>query len=168
MKYISKILEIILNIIIILMAIVVIFAAAYVVQTRVMKKDYANIFGYTGFEVITGSMSGTIEVGDVVIVKIDDSIAENDIIVYRQENDFITHRVVNINGDTLTTKGDANNSEDRQIDIKQVLGKVIYIIPKVSIWKKVMSTPVVSISIITTILLFGLAFSYETKEPKDE
>ena len=51
MKYISKILEIILNIIIILMAIVVIFAAAYVVQTRVMKKDYANIFGYTGFEV---------------------------------------------------------------------------------------------------------------------
>lgn len=168
MKYISKILEIILNIIIILMSIVVIFAAAYVVQTRVMKKDYANIFGYTGFEVITGSMSGTIEVGDVVIVKIDDSIAENDIIVYRQENDFITHRVVNINGDILTTKGDANNSEDRQIDIKQVLGKVIYIIPKVSIWKKVMSTPVVSISIITTILLFGLAFSYETKEPKDE
>lgn len=168
MKYISKILEIILNIIIILMSIVVIFAATYVVQTRVMKKDYANIFGYTGFEVITGSMSGTIEIGDVVIVKIDDSIEENDIIVYRQEDDFITHRVVNINGDTLTTKGDANNSEDRQIDIKQVLGKVIYIIPKVSIWKKVMSTPVVSISIITTILLFGLAFSYETKEPKDE
>ena len=81
MKYISKIVEIILNIIIILMLIIVILAATYVVQTKVMKKDYANIFGYTGFEVITGSMSGTIEVGDVVIVKIENSIQENDIIV---------------------------------------------------------------------------------------
>lgn len=168
MKYISKIVEIILNIIIILMLIIVILAATYVVQTKVMKKDYANIFGYTGFEVITGSMSGTIEVGDVVIVKIENSIQENDIIVYRQEDSFITHRVIKINEDTVITKGDANNSEDRQINKNQILGKVIYIIPKVSIWKKVLSTPVVSISIITTILLFGFAFSYEGKESKDK
>lgn len=168
MKYISKIIEVILNIIIILMLIAVIFAAIYVVQTKIMKKDYANIFGYTGFEVITGSMSGSIEVGDVVIVKIENNVEENDIIVYRQENDFVTHRVVKIDGDTLITKGDANNSEDRQINKQQVLGKVIYIIPQVSIWKKVLSTPVVSISIITTILLFGFAFSYESKESKDK
>ena len=132
MKYISKIVEIILNIIIILMLIIVILAATYVVQTKVMKKDYANI------------------------------------IVYRQEDSFITHRVIKINEDTVITKGDANNSEDRQINKNQILGKVIYIIPKVSIWKKVLSTPVVSISIITTILLFGFAFSYEGKESKDK
>ena len=163
MKIISKIIETILNIIIIFVLMILLIALYYVAQTKIMHKDYANIWGYTGFEVITGSMSGTIEVGDVVIVKLTNEIQENDIIVYKEENSFITHRIIKIDNNSITTKGDANNSEDKQITKEQVIGKVIKIIPKISIWKKVLSTPAVLISAITTILLFGFVFSYESK-----
>ena len=43
------------------------------IVTDIMKKDYVNVFGYTYFVVKTGSMSGTLEVNDIVIVKIDDA-----------------------------------------------------------------------------------------------
>lgn len=142
--------------------------AIYVVQTKLIKKEYANILGYSGFEVITGSMSGTIEIGDVIIVKLTNNIKENDIIVYKQDNMFITHRVISINNNNITTKGDANNSEDKKITKDQVIGIVIKVIPKVALWKKVLSTPIVIIPIITTILLFGFAFSYEIKPKNDK
>ncbi|MBR3163430.1 MAG: signal peptidase I [Clostridia bacterium] len=137
----SKIVEIILNILLFIVAIIMILGIYYIVQIKILKKEYANMFGYTFFEVATGSMSNTIEIGDVVIVKINDNIKENDIIVYKDRNDFITHRLIEIKQEELITKGDANNSEDRSILKNQVLGKVIYIVPKVGIWRKILLTP---------------------------
>ena len=137
----SKIVEIILNILLFIVAIIMILGIYYIVQIKILKKEYANIFGYTFFEVATGSMSNTIEIGDVVIVKINENVKENDIIVYKDRNDFITHRLIKIKQEELITKGDANNSEDRSILKNQVLGKVIYIVPKVGIWRKILLTP---------------------------
>lgn len=172
MKVLNKIIEIILNILIFIIFILVVIAGTYAVQTKILKKDYANMLGYTGFEVITGSMSGTIEIGDVVIVKlvknVNTEIKTNDIIVYKQGESFVTHRTIEIKQNTIFTKGDANNGEDKEIQKEQVVGKVIYILPKVSLWKKVLTTPVVSISIITTIILFGFAYSYESKDTNNE
>lgn len=168
MKIINKIIEIILNIIVVLVAICVILAADYIVQTKIMHKDYANIFGYTAFEVITGSMSGTIEVGDVVVAKITQDASENEIIVYKQGNSFITHRIIKIEGEEITTKGDANNSQDKVINYNQITGKVIKVIPKVAIWKRVLSTPVVFISIVTAIILLGFSVSTADKNEKDK
>src|SRR5574344_272193 len=151
MKVLNKVIEIILNILIFIIFILVVLAGTYAIQTKLLKKDYANILGYTGFEVITGSMSGTIEIGDVVVVKINkdvnSEVKTNDIIVYRQGKSFVTHRVIEIKKDTIITKGDANNGEDKEIQKSQVLGEVIYILPRVALWKKVLTTPVVSISI---------------------
>lgn len=158
MKVISKILEIILDIIIVIMAIAVIIALVYVSQTKILKKEYADIFGYTAFEVVTGSMSSTIEIGDVVIVKITDDVKENDIIVFEEDGSFITHRIIEIDGQTIITKGDANNSEDRPIQENQILGKVVNVVPKVAIWKKVFMTPEVLISIMIAIIILGILF----------
>lgn len=166
MKVLNKILEIILNIIIVLISIIVIIALVYVLQTKVQHKESANIFGYTAFEVATGSMSGTIEIGDMVIVKITNDIQTNDIVVYKQDNNFITHRVIEIKEDTIITKGDANTSNDLPIEKNQIFGKVIKVIPKVAIWKKVLTTPSVLITIIITVALFGIAISYDTSEDK--
>ena len=57
-------------------------------QNSIFNNSYANIFGYTFFEVATGSMSNTIEIGDVVIVKITKEVQENEIIVYSEDNNF--------------------------------------------------------------------------------
>ena len=137
----SKIIGTILNILLCVVMIIILFGVYYIVQIRVQNKEYANMFGYTFFEVATGSMSPTIEIGDIVIVKFTKEVSKDDIIVFKDEKDFITHRLINIKGNELITKGDANNSEDKSITIEQVLGQVIYTVPKVGIWRKIILTP---------------------------
>ena len=64
-------------------------------MTDILKKDYVNVFGYTYFVVATGSMSGTIEVDDIIFVKITKSVKINDIITFKnKDGDIITHRLI--------------------------------------------------------------------------
>ena len=167
-KVLSKILGIILNILLIIAFLILIFGIYYNVQTKLLNKEYVNIFGYTFFEVATGSMSGSIEVGDVVLVKITNEVQENDIIVFKENNSFITHRVVKKDGDIITTKGDANNTEDSPITIDKVLGKVTGVIENVGIIRKVITSPAVLISITITLILLGIIVIYKPKEQKVE
>ncbi len=103
------------------------------VVTDIMKKDYVNIFGYSYFVVATGSMSGTIEVNDIIFVKLTDNVKNNDIITFKNQNgDIITHRIIQTSGNRIITKGDANNTQDDAITRNHVIGKVVGIIsPKV-------------------------------------
>ncbi len=161
MKILQKILSIILDIVIVIISILVIIAVGYVIQTKVQHKQNANIFGYTAFEVATGSMSGTIEIGDLVIVKITDKIKKNDIVVYQENEHFVTHRVLEISGTQIITKGDANSSQDLPISYSQILGKVVAVIPHVGIWKKVLTTPSVLIGIVITVILITAVVYYK-------
>lgn len=54
MKKLSKVLGYVLNILILFIIIIMAFAIYYFVQVKVLNKAYANIFGYTFFEVATG------------------------------------------------------------------------------------------------------------------
>ena len=99
------------------------------IMTDILKKDYANVFGYTYFVVATGSMSGTIEVNDVVIVKLGNEAEVGDIITYKTEDGaFITHRVVKEIGSQLITQGDVNNTEDEPISNDDMVGTVEMVI----------------------------------------
>lgn len=169
-KIINKIVGIALNILLVAVILLIIIGAYYLIQIKVLNNEYANIFGYTFFEVATGSMADTIEIGDAVVVELTKDAQENDIIVFKEDNNFITHRLIEIqeNGE-LVTKGDANNSEDKPITESQVLGKVVYIIPKLGIWKKAILSPQVLILITTLIILLGVALKITTNtEEKDE
>ena len=100
------------------------------IMTDVLKRDYANVFGYTYFVVATGSMSGTIEVNDVVIVKLGEEPNINDIVTYETDDGkFITHRVVKKIGNQIITQGDVNNTEDDPITQEQIVGKVVKVLP---------------------------------------
>lgn len=99
------------------------------VVTDIMKKDYVNIFGYSYFVVATGSMSGTIEVNDIIFVRLTDNVKNNDIITFRNNSgDIITHRIIQTSGNRIITKGDANNTQDDAITRNSVIGKVVGII----------------------------------------
>ena len=99
------------------------------IATDVLKKDYVNVFGYTYFVVASGSMSGTIEVDDVIFVRITKDVNTNDIITYKsKEGDLITHRLINKNGNTYITKGDVNNAVDDAVTQDQIIGKVKFIL----------------------------------------
>lgn len=72
--------------------------------------------------VLSGSMETSIYTGDLVFVKMvdTDTLKENDIIAFRnEENKVTTHRIKEIieeDGETLyRTKGDNNSSEDANL-----------------------------------------------------
>ena len=158
----------ILNILIMVVVVITIIGLYYMAQVKILNKDYANIFGYTFFEVATGSMANTINIGDIVVVKVNEAFKENDIIVYKEENSFITHRVIKIDGQDLITRGDANNSEDKPIKSDQILGKVIYVIPKIGIWRKVLASPEILGMIIISIILLGVVLMLTSKTEKEK
>ena len=155
-KAINIIIKTIMNLVYTVLAIIVIVLIYNLIQITVLGKPYMNLFGYSLFQVKTGSMSGTIEVGDIVIVKLTKEVEKEDIITYEQEQMLITHRIIEKQGNNLITKGDANNAEDKPITTDEVIGKVAYTIKNVEIWKKVLKTQEVYISIIITLILFGI------------
>lgn len=158
------------NIILTILTIAVLIMLYSFISLSLLKKDYVNFWGYTAFEVASGSMAETINIDDLVIVKVNAKYKVGDIITYKHENDFITHRIIKIDSQTklITAKGDANNVEDNNINPNQVVGKVIKIIPDLGVWKKVLMTPKVLILAFLTLVLFNFAFAYNKKGPKKE
>lgn len=159
MKLIDKIIKTVFNILILFMVCLVIIVSYNFFQINILKKQYTNFFGLTIFEITTGSMSGTIEVSDVILVKVTQDVKKDDIITFENKGEIITHRIIAEKGDELFTKGDANNGEDMPIQKTNVIGKVIKIFPKFGIWVKVLSDTKVIGSIIVTMILFGMAIS---------
>lgn len=97
-----------------------------------------GLFGYKFYDVLTGSMSPTINPGSLIIVKeIDDSeVKEGDIITFKgtSTSNLTTHRVVELieknNNIKFQTKGDANDVLDPMlIDGNLLVGKVVLDIP---------------------------------------
>jgi signal peptidase len=88
---------------------------------------------YDLYFVRSGSMSPAVNTGDVVIVgPVSGGIKPGDIITYQQDKNLITHRVISIEGDTLITKGDANEDPDpRPIQFSQVKSRYLFRIPYV-------------------------------------
>lgn len=163
-KKILKIIKnIIINLIIVLLGIIAIIAIWTSIQLNVQNKEYVNIFGYSVFSTETGSMSPTMEKGDIVIVKIGAQVNEKDIITYKNDNAFITHRIIKIDGDSIIAKGDNNNIQDEPITKDAIIGKVIFIVNNVEVWKKVFSDINVIIPVVITVILFVILVSYKEK-----
>lgn len=168
MKLLEKIVKIVFNIIIVLMFFLVIIVSYNFIQINILKKQYSNFLGYTVFEVTTGSMSGTIEINDVILVKITQDVKKDDIITFQKKGEIITHRIIAENNDLLVTKGDANTGNDTPIQKKDVIGKVTKIFPRFGIWVKVLSDTKVIGSIIITVILFGFAISSKKEEKQED
>ena len=164
----QKLINCILNILLTTVTIIIRIGFYYIYQIKIAKNDYANLFGYTFFEVATGSMSPTMEIGDVVIVKITKQVEQNDIIVYVDGENIITHRLIEINDNELIAKGDANNSEDKPIQQDMVLGEVIQILPKIGIWRKIFTSSEVVGLILVLIVLFSAIFMFSGSDSKEK
>ena len=154
MKYIKNILKIIAYIILIFFLGLVCITF---VQTDILKKDYVNIFDHTYFVVTTGSMSGTIETNDLIIVKLTQDVKKNEIISFRDKNNtIVTHRVVKIEAGKYYCKGDRNNSIDEPIAKSDIIGKVTFIISPRNIAKVIIL--LIMLFIILSLLNFDKLF----------
>ena len=166
-KLLKKICNIILDILIVIFGLILIITIYNDVQVKAFNKDYADFFGYTSFEVQTGSMVPAININDLVIVKIDNSPKINDIITYKKGNSFITHRVVESYKETYVTRGDANNTKDDAITKSQIVGKVIKVIPNFGTIRKTLLNPLVLVTLIVCIFILSRLFSNKKTSMKD-
>ncbi len=169
MNHFKQIVKVIVNVftwILFAILILVIYGKATVTFTN---KNYPNYFGYTFFEVASGSMEPTLYINDVILVKITkENLNKDDIIAFEQGNAIITHRIIFIDNNTLTVKGDNNNTIDKPINRNSVIGKVVKIYSKLGIWKKVLTEPKIIFAIFITLLLFDFALSYSKEDEKDD
>lgn len=164
MKVFKKIISIIMNIFTFIITLLVLFLLYKTILVKIYHKDYVSTFGYSIFEIVTGSMEPTLSINDYIIVKNTDNISEGDIITYKEENTFITHRIIKINGDEIITQGDANNSTDKKISKSMIIGKVVKVLPNLGVIKSILLTPKIIISICIFILLLNLCLSYKPEE----
>ena len=151
----QSILNIALNVFIIFFGIILLITIYNSIQTKVLKKSYSDFFGYSIFEVQTGSMADAINAGDWIIVKKQKKFKLNDIVTYKQNNEFITHRIIEAYNGTFVTKGDANNTKDEPIDERQIVGKVVKILSNFGILKKTIFNPIVILVIIANIFIIS-------------
>lgn len=140
------------DIVTIFLIILLIIVSYCYAQLKIFHKEYINFCGFSIFQVVTGSMSETIEIKDIVILKITKNVDINDIVTYKNGNDFITHRIIKKEGNQIITKGDANDSEDKTITTDDIVGKVVFIISNVAVWENVLKTPQVIIALTITII----------------
>ena len=167
MKVVKKIFRWIFDIILFIILAIALIMAYNHVQVNIRGNTYTTMLGYSAFEVATGSMSNTIEIGDVILVKLiepNEPVSENEIVVFTQDTTLVTHRIIKINGDQIITKGDANNTQDDPISRGQIIGKVVKIIPDVKMWKEIILTPKVLIPTSISILLLWIFFSYDKEK----
>lgn len=70
--------------------------------------------GYSFSLVRSGSMTPTIRVGDMIVTRpaVKAAVHPGTIVMYQHASALITHRVLSVNGDTVTTKGDALQHPD--------------------------------------------------------
>jgi len=86
--------------------------------------------GYWPMIVLSGSMEPSIRIGDIVVVeKSQQEPHIGDVVAYKYSGMIILHRVINVTGNRLVTKGDANDAPDNPITTRQVLGKLYLRIP---------------------------------------
>ena len=64
--------------------------------------------------------------GDFLIVENNKEIQIGDIICFFDEDRRIVHRVVKIDNDKITTKGDFNKYNDKPITNDKIIGKVVF------------------------------------------
>jgi len=113
--------------------------------------------------IISGSMSPTFNVGDIVFVHAigGSDIRVGDIVAYVMEGkQIVVHRVIYIGPEGIRTKGDANPDPDPFIvNYREILGKVVLAIPKLGYIAIILQTGglvaylAIAISIVLILLL---------------
>ena len=77
--------------------------------------------------ITSSSMWPELKKNDLIFIEYADknSLAIGDITVFKNEKGFTIHRIIELNENTLTTKGDANNVADKPVEYKKIVGRTL-------------------------------------------
>ena len=126
----NKTLQIVVRCIIAVLLCAVLYTAVFFVAVKIQNPNAVPMpFGFGASLVLSGSMEPEISTDDLVFVKRADELHVGDVALYNTGGSNVLHRITKIDGDMITTKGDANNIEDKPFSKSAVLGVYIGKIP---------------------------------------
>lgn len=156
---------------------VVIFIASVFIGIQFYNWNARNVagenmpmpFGIGVSVVLSGSMEPELSVDDVIIVKRGAEYGVGDMVVFNDHGILVVHRIISIDGDNITTKGDANNTADEPIAPDVIKGKVIKVLPGAGRAFNVLRSPLAAVVILgAAILLMELSFKKEKKDAEND
>ena len=125
--------------------------------------------GYGAAVTLTGSMEPTIMADDLIIVAEQEAYELDDIVVYQSGSILVVHRIISIDGQSVTTQGDANPVADEPMDVSLIKGKVIAIVPVLGNVARVLKTPAATIVLLAgAVLLLEMSFRKEKQKKSDD
>lgn len=140
-----KIIATIIKTLCIILAVIVLI----IIGVQRFSNNKVNLFGIGVYTIITESMYPEYEVGDMIFAKETplEELKVGDDVVYQGEVDsfkdkIITHRIKEINGENIQTRGINNQFDDPPITYKQVYGKVVFKFTLLSLFSKLMNDTV--------------------------
>ncbi len=132
-----------------------------------LGNDMPMPFGYGLANVLSGSMEPTFSKGALLVVKQTDDPQVGDIVVYQDPGELVVHRIIAIDGDTVVTRGDANNAADPPFNRNEIKGVVVAHIPMLGSVAEALKTPVASVAIIICAILL-VEFSFRKQRDSDD
>lgn len=115
-----------------------------------------SVFGIAPLAVTSGSMKGesedSFDVGALIFIDVMEeeekqSLGVGDIVCFKTDGIFVTHRIVSLNLDgdniaSVVTQGDANNTTDGAIPVENIVGKCIGSVAGLGDFTMFLQTPV--------------------------
>ena len=91
-----------------------------------------------------------------------------DIVVYQDGASLVVHRVIALDGETVTTQGDANNIADDPIPLADVKGRVLFWIPHGGDVVSVIKSPIGTICLVAAAIAMVELPHRKEKQKDDE
>lgn len=104
---------------------IIIFIMVMIVSyQKIVYKDNRFLNCYL-YQLSSGSMAPAINTNDYILIMKVDNYKVGDIVTYKTGEKTITHRIIEVNGDKITTEGDSNLGADESINKEMIIGKTM-------------------------------------------
>ena len=134
--------------------------------SRLVGNQLPMPFGFGVSVVMSPSMEPVLHTNDLIFVTAQESYDVGDIIVYQEGEMLVIHRIVSIDGDTVITKGDANNISDDPILMEDIKAELSFRIPFIGVIFKYLKT-VPGTLLVLVLAIFLLYRSRQKEREKD-
>ena len=157
-----------LRIVIIVCIAIFLISNLYLLCEKTLRKNALPMpFGVGMSIVLSGSMEPTLSVDDMIIVARQETYETGDVVVYQDGSSLVVHRIIAIEGNLVTTQGDANNAPDSPVELVCVKGKVVRHVENVGGMVRMVKSPVMAFGMMG-LAIFLLERSFRKDKDKDD
>ena len=135
---------------------------------RLVGNQMPMPFGVGAAVVLSGSMEPALSVDDLILVREADTYAVGDVVVFQTGGVLVVHRIIAIEGDTVTTQGDANPSPDEPMSTALIMGRVVGHIPAIGALVNGIKTPIGTLCVIAAAILLVEMPRLSEKKKEDQ